>query len=388
MYQRTADHNPVIARPGFSVAWQANTFSKINGGMAVSGDVLYVDTFAGDLLAIRLSKGGLLWRAHVDNVLMSTPIVYKGLVYVGSGSNAQMHKGANEFEMARPEGDAVYAFDAQTGNRRWSFHTIGEDMPSPAVVRGVLVFANGDGHAYGLDPATGRLLWKQDLGGIATMASATPAGVSAIVSVCRVYRKPPYTCKTLALDPMSGKQRWAVPYGDSDATPTYGKGLVFLSGAKEVMKDYTYVPSYRARVAAVDATTGKVKWEYRDSTPGLTTWVGSRERAVAGTYANGLYVESLPGRNRLIAFDASTGKIRWQLQSSGPIKMSALIDGGRAYAGSVAGVLYTLRVSDGKVLGARPATDPYSTVPPILVGNTLVVAHRGTIEAIPLTWLR
>jgi outer membrane protein assembly factor BamB len=389
MYQRTPDHNAIVKRNASYGSWRFNTNGQINGGLAVSGDVLYLDTLAGDLFAIDLKRRSVIWQRHVSkHSLMSAPLVYNGTVIVGSGNTAQPPGWATrKITMGAPEGDAIYAFDAKNGAPKWSYHTAGEDMPTAVVAGGALIFANGDFHAYALDPGSGRLLWKSTLSGLATMASATVARGRAIVSDCD-YRFP-YHCETDALDVRTGAIVWRAPYGNADSSPAYANGLIFLSGLEypKSRKTWRLFQYAYAVVAALDAATGKPKWVYRDGEPSLPTDVGTAERAVAGTYADGKYFQSLPGTSTLMAFDAESGKVLWRRRTLAPVKMSPLYYRGRVYAGGNEGLLYILSASTGEMLRVQPFRLPFTSSPPVLVGSTLLLPQSQSVQSVPLRLL-
>lgn len=58
----------------------------------------------------------------------------------------------------------LYAFDAASGRRRWTYSTNGPVQSSPSVADGIVYFGSWDGFLYALDVADGRLCWKLDLG--------------------------------------------------------------------------------------------------------------------------------------------------------------------------------------------------------------------------------
>jgi outer membrane protein assembly factor BamB len=216
------------------------------------------------------------------------------------------------------------------------------------------------------------------------MASTMLEGGRAYVSTCRYVL--PYHCTTLALDPDSGRILWQAPYGNADASPAYAQGTLFVSGL-----DYTRAgrrwPALQeayAVVAALDAQTGKVKWAFHDSQVSLPSDVGTAERAVAGTYADGKYFQALPGRSVLLAFDAKTGAVLWQFRSVAPIKMSPLYYQGMLFAGDNSGVFYTIDASTGKALQLMTFRQPFSCAPPVLVGKTMIIAQNRFVHALPL----
>lgn len=389
MYQSDPSHNAIVARAGPAKGWLFRAGGQINGGLAVAGDVMYVDTLAGDLYALDMRDLHVFWHVKRSHALMSTPVLWHGLLYVGSGSNKLLTKktspwGPGDSVMGVPGGDAIYAFDAASGAQRWSFPTVGEDMPSPAIFRGLLIFANGDFHAYALDARTGALRWKRKLDGIATMASAAIAGKDVLISFCNYHF--PYRCQTDALDPLTGRTVWRAPYGNADSSPAYGDGTVFVSGLEYVREGWRQVAHAHAVIAALDAANGRVKWQYRDPQPSMPSDVGTSERAIAGTYADGKYFQAVPGRGRVLAFDARTGRVLWSFQALSPVKMSPAYAAGRLYFGGVGGIMYALNAATGSLVRIHTFRRPFTSSPPLIIGRTIVTARDQIVEALPLAW--
>jgi len=66
------------------VKWSYKTDGRVNGGLAYVDGTLIFDTLSGEVGALDARKGALLWRWKADTVVMSTPIVTTGTVYIGS----------------------------------------------------------------------------------------------------------------------------------------------------------------------------------------------------------------------------------------------------------------------------------------------------------------
>ncbi|HEY0381082.1 MAG TPA: PQQ-binding-like beta-propeller repeat protein, partial [Candidatus Elarobacter sp.] len=376
VYQLDASHNAVIPRPGFAASWNYDAGAKINGGLAVVGDTVYFDTFAPSVGALDLNDGTVKWQVPIDNIVMSTPIVAESAVYVGTGSNHLMP----DMRWGRAGGDRLVALDAADGHERWSYKTVGEDMPSPVYVGGALVFANGDQHAYAVEARSGKLLWRRAIVGVSTMASANVVGGNALVSTCTT-RTP--IGHTYAVAPRTGTVRWASPYGNCDSAPTVIEDRVFLSGVD--IEPTAYGIGYRSTIAALDGTSGKLLWSYRTADLGIASpQVASSERAIAGTYAAGTYYQAIPTHDRMIAFDARSGRIKWSLKTLGPTKMSPVVRNGLVYFGDTAGCFYTVDAASGALKNLRTFDAPFSVSPPVIVGNTLIVAVGTKIRAMPL----
>lgn len=388
MYQLRPDHNALIDRP-FSAAWSTDLGSRINGGLAIVGDVILLDTFAHEVVALNAHTGATLWKSHGGDIIMSTPVVRDGTVFVGSGHNGRLHQPEdNRFTYTpdaqgdpvwgRPEGDDVIALDVATGAERWRYHTVGEDMPSPAIVDDMLVFANGDLHAYGLRANTGTEVWKRALNGLATMASANAVGGRVIVSVCN---DAPYRCETDALDPHSGNVVWRANEGNSDSSPASADGKVFVCGVHNASGPF--VQGGTTTVAALEERTGRVLWRYNTRNAAPYTEVGSAERAIAGTYADGTYYQAIPTEDDLVALDARSGRVKWHFKSLAPIKMSPVVARGHLYVGDGAGLLYVIDVASGKLVTSRSFKRSFTVSPPVVVGDTVFVANDSVVYAIP-----
>jgi outer membrane protein assembly factor BamB len=374
-YQLGADHNAVIPSVQSIMPWTYDTHARINGGLAVVSDTVYIATFAPSVVALSLNDGSVRWEAAMDNVVMSTPIIEHGHVVVGTGTNHHL----SPMQWGRKQGDHVVSLDTSDGRVRWQLPTVGEDMPSPVYAGKELIFANGDAHVYAVRADDGRLLWRSALSGISTMASATTNGTLAFISTCDLQRSPGVTT---AVEIKTGAIRWTARYGNCDSAPTLGAGNIFVSGIQLERTSYGY--GYRAVVAALDPFTGVVRWQYRSSDIGYSSMVVSSERAVAGTYANRLYLQAIPTHDRLIAFDAATGRKRWTFQTLAPAKMSPVVRDGFVYIGDTSGCLYTLQLETGRLLHMRTFNQPFSTSPPVIVGNTFIVAIGSEIHAMPI----
>lgn len=388
MYQANGEHNAIVARPGFEAGWVFDAGAPINGGVALVGDTLVVDTFGHKVIALDVNQGKQRWEAALDNVAMSSPVIAHGMVYVGTGSNERMRaptvgtpataNSTVENLWGRAEGDGIIALDLSDGKRRWTFQTPGEDMPSPAYVKGMLVFANGDAHAYGLNARTGAMVWKTSLRGISTMASANVVHNRVLLGLCSGAG---YAGSTVAVDAARGSIVWSAAHGDCDSSPTVAGRRIFVSGAPS--RRVPYGSEYRGEVSALDADTGATLWTYRAPTAGPATMVGSSERAVAGCYADGMYFQSIPTSNLVVAFDAATGRVKWSFHTVAPSKMSPIVNAHHVFLGDTAGMLYMLDETTGKLATARPFRAAFSTAPPVLIGSTLIVVAGSKVYALP-----
>jgi outer membrane protein assembly factor BamB len=379
MYQRYPSHNAVFDQAQLKVRWTAVTDGKINGGLAISNGTVYAVSFDKKLYAIDERTGAIRWTAPANNILMSTPVVQDGVVIVGSGKDGFLKPDDYMSQVwGRPEGDDVYAFSTQDGHLIWKIHTVGQNMPSPAIAQGAAIFANGDLHVYALDLASGKQRWSVDTPGVATMASMNISDGVAFVPTCH---NAPYTCETRAIDIRDGHTLWTNKYGGSDCAPTVDDGMVFVNASRD--EDTRFHTGGQITVAAIDERTGKTRWTY-EGPVGPYTYIASAERQIAGVSNRGVLYQPIGNANRVVALDERSGKALWTVHTSGNVKMSPIVKGDVVYFGDTAGVLYQIDRHSGHVIHTTSYLQPFSTSPPVIVGETLFIANGPAILAVPL----
>lgn len=86
------------------------------------------------------------WEFTAGGGIMSSPVVYDGLVYFGARDNK------------------LYAFDAYTGAPAWEFGAGGWIDASPAVSASAVYAVSADGYLYALGRRSGVFMWKAALG--------------------------------------------------------------------------------------------------------------------------------------------------------------------------------------------------------------------------------
>jgi outer membrane protein assembly factor BamB len=394
MYQYRPDHNAVFAAR-FSASWSEHVAGNIVGGLSLVGSTLYMQSFDHRLYALDPATGKVLWTFHTAHRVMTTPVVEGGVVVIGSGSNAALISQPTKVAWGiLPPADAVYAVDAKTGKLLWEHVTVGEDMPTPAIVAGAIVFANGHSAAQSFAVRTGQPLWRTPLEGVSTMSSAAAVGDTVyLVSGMGPVSSLPHPTYTYALDARTGKILWKSPYGDADCSPTVGAGLVFVEGSR-TLKAAPPPRNAVNTIYALNAQSGQLVWKYRSGL-GQITNQASNEEGVAGVYHLGVLYQSLPSTDQFVALSAKTGRLLWTLRTEGPVKMSAVVDGGKVYFGDGTGVFYTVSAATGKVLAKAKFPLPFTPSSPLIVGQTLFVATGalkgsagGTLYAMPLDHLQ
>jgi alcohol dehydrogenase (cytochrome c) len=212
---------------------------------------------------------------------------------------------------------------------------------SPIVVDGIL-YITGPNSAAAVDGSTGRRLWQwkrpipadyRSIGFGHTNRGPAVLGDTLYVTTL--------DCYLVALDLMTGSERWATKVADYKAGYSLTVAPLAIRG-KIVLGTSGGEAGIRGFVDAYDARTGKQAWRFWTipgvGEPGHETWTGDAWKTGGGsTWVTGTYDPELnlvywgvgnagpdwngdprPGDNlytcSLVALDAETGKRRWHFQ--------------------------------------------------------------------------
>ncbi|MCS7159366.1 MAG: PQQ-binding-like beta-propeller repeat protein [Gemmatales bacterium] len=255
------------------------------GNPCISNGRLYIGNNNGLVYCLDARSGKRYWSFACSSYVECTPAARDNRIVFGSFDGN------------------VYCLDAQNGKLLWQFAT-GPRLPgtkgyndvtrgvdsSPALVNGLVYFGAWDGHLYCLELDTGRLVWKQQLGGL-------------------VHRSGP------AVDEMHGR----VYIGATD-------GFLYCFEAKkghsvwrrqlcERHMDHcladpvldggrVYMGADRGSVYCLDANKGDVLWHYRQA-----------KHLIAGavTVYGGRVYGFTDGGGQLFCLDAASGKELWSV---------------------------------------------------------------------------
>ncbi len=191
--------------------WRFKTGAPIRSTPVVDGGTVYFGGWDHQVYAVTAGEGKEVWRFDTGGVVQSSPALGDGRVYVGSRN------------------PKVFALDRKDGRKIWEYiHESGSWVESTAVYQGGTVYI-GSSDALVLqafDAASGELRWSYRTGG---WSWATPAVAGDTVYIGAVSAHPYYPGVTLerglhAVDRKTGARRWSLP---TRALPGFVTGGVF-----------------------------------------------------------------------------------------------------------------------------------------------------------------
>lgn len=291
--------------------------SLFGGGAGVDGNVVYATSGAGDVAALNVADGSVIWKVKPAGPLRGAPTIAFGGVYVISQDNQ------------------IFALNAANGAVQWQATASLEagsifGAGSPAAGQGTIVagFSSGEVQAYRYE--NGRDLWEDAL-----------ARTSMALSV-----------STLS---------------DVDADPVVDRGRVFALGQGGRMASYELVTGQRTweiSIAGISTPYVVGEWVYAMTDDGKLLCVARGTGKVR-------WLQQL-ARFRVETEKKKKDPIRW----TGPV-----LAGGRLLAVNSEGQLVEFSPTDGSTLATTDFKAPLSQSPVVANNMLYILADDGRITA-------
>ena len=368
VYAGSTDGNLyALNRESGTLKWKFEAKSRIASSPAVSGGLVYFGAYNGVFYAVDAATGQQKWKFQTGgerrfaaphlhgstpaaesmpdpwDCYLSSPVVWRGVVYFGSGDGH------------------IYALDAASGVLNWKFKTGDVVHASPAIASGTVFVGSWDSNFYALDAATGKEKWRFKTGDDPDIHNQVGIQSSAAVMDGVVY----FGCRDsnlYALDAATGQKKWAFPtngswvitspavkdgkvyFATSDSglfyeLDTKSGGVVFslkfqgwpTFSSPAIAGSMLYVGSTAGRLNAINLESQKIAWTFdtdaaRQNGPAYTKADGSPNYEAA--FASDFYDDLMTGYGKLLTL--------------GPILSSPVVVDGVIYVGGTDGNLYAL----------------------------------------------
>ncbi|HTJ12197.1 MAG TPA: PQQ-binding-like beta-propeller repeat protein [Dinghuibacter sp.] len=275
---------------------------------AFANGVLYMaggDGNDSNLYALDANTGAKLWSFKAASPWQGTPAVYQGVVYLGTSVDNTFH-----------------AVDATTGQQKWSYKSSqpGDGWGVPSVYNGSVYASCLVSSTYSLDLSTGALNWSRG-----SLSPGSPVAVGGLVYVSG-YDSSGEMGVLYALNAADGSIAWTNPIYQLNGSPTVSNGVVYVGSYEHF---YAFNAATGAQIWSVPqgslytapqivdntiyfASTGVVV--SLNTANGQQNWYNS---LVQNTFYQGglvvahgvIYVGGNDGG--VYALDAGTGKVIW-----------------------------------------------------------------------------
>jgi outer membrane protein assembly factor BamB len=236
---------------GGQVLWAKWVGGAVRSSPAVANGVVFVGSNDGRVQARSAATGALLWTRNLGGVVSSSPLVAEGRVYIGSrggtfyalatatGRVVWKHSLWSVWDGAAYRGGTIYvgsdrqrvwAFDADTGAKRWMTQVWGRMRSTPAVTDDRVFVGTDNGRVYALNRRTGHKVWMAAAvapgDGFVRCAPAVAAGL-VVVSVGLTTTPMDGTLRAFRV--RTGSPAWTGQMADyATSSPAYENGLFFV----------------------------------------------------------------------------------------------------------------------------------------------------------------
>jgi outer membrane protein assembly factor BamB/predicted Ser/Thr protein kinase len=348
-------------RPGTQV-WSFQTNGTVIP-MAVSGDVIYVGTLNRAVYALDALTGKLLWRHLMSPATAKTQFLApaEGVLAAANG-----YTGVAPFGWA----GGTYGLDPATGKLLWSTQAVyvnGLDTAGDMVYMGAAVRDADTGGVSAVSTSTGQLQWTFDM--------PTTVDINGTVKVNDgVVYVNSSKGEIFALNAATGDQLWQF----ADPVATFTNGILVLDGVLYTCSAHNKKDNAEAVLYAIHAQTGRVLWEHP---VGATPYGDSAGIAAGGGLIFAVVLRepsssSSPGLGMLSALNATTGQLVWQVPVPGGAASIAENPGDVVYTGNSHGVIDAWQADTGNHLWSYQAPKPFSSVLKVTDG----VAYFGCTD--------
>lgn len=346
-YIKPTPLKPITATLNPQLVWDQKLGSDSNPLLStlVLQGKLYVANRDGDLYALDMETGKVLWRTSSDNGFSS------GVGWSGSG-----------LVLGNRKGDLL-SFDLE-GKPQWTVRLGSEVSMTPAGGEGLVLAVTADGHINGLSATDGTSRW-QITRQIPALTLRNAGGVSVERGAAFVSMP---GGKLLGIDLKSGNVGW-------ESSVSLPKGATELErmndtlGAPLMDGEAICVANYQGRAGCFNAMRGTQIWTHEIATVGPITQAGNK-------------IVGVDERGNVLAWNQASGTQAWKNEDLlGRFLSSPGHCGDLVVVADVEGVVHFLARADGSEVGrfATRAGTAVSVAPIELHEDQVLIQNKGTL---------
>jgi eukaryotic-like serine/threonine-protein kinase len=311
--------------------WEFECEDEIRGTPLVEKGIVFIGAYDNNLYSLDAMSGNFNWKYPTEGGIVSKPSLFESNLFFGS------------------EDGRLHVISANSGKLLWLYYSNGPIRSSPAIADGHVFIGSDDSHLHAINAFSGRSVWKLDAG---AAVRSTP-----YVSSDRVYFGTEFG--DLVCADFAGKIRWRFKAKRAiTSSPVISNGLLYFGSVDSLFY-------------AVDAISSYIIWRFRMSKPTISTpyifddliftgcvdgnifcidahsakevWRFTTDHQVTGSpilYKDSIYCGSVD--ENLYCLDYRTGRLRWKFKTGGPITGTPAVFNDVIYIGSSDHTLYAI----------------------------------------------
>lgn len=296
-----------------SKLWQTNLPSEgkgngralFGGGVSVLGDKVFASTGLGDVFALNVADGAIVWKKHPGGPLRGAPTLENGHVYVMGQDNQ------------------IFALDQGSGDTQWTdsgtLQVTGIfGVAAPAAAQGTVIAGYSSGEITAYRYENGRTLWGDALSrtSISTaVASLTDIDADPVIDRGRVFAIG-QGGRMASYELTSGQRLWEINIAGI-STPA-------------VVGEWVFAVTSDARLLCVARATGKIRWVSQ-----LRRWQKEKKKDKAirwtGPVLAGGRLIVVSTRGEMVYVDPATGNVQSTVDMDKSMSLSPIVANNMLY---------------------------------------------------------
>ncbi|MEQ1540019.1 MAG: PQQ-binding-like beta-propeller repeat protein [Sphingorhabdus sp.] len=230
--------------------------SRFGGGVSTDGTLVYATNGVGDVAALKIENGEVVWKKRPAGPLRGAPTISTGNIYVMTQDNQ------------------IYALRASDGEPQWNeAGPVGASgifgVAAPAAAQGTVIAGYSTGELAAYRYENGRSLWSDTLSRTAmstTVSTLTDIDADPVIDRGRVFALG-QGGRMASYELVTGQRIWEINIAGITTPATAG--------------EWVFVLTSEAKLLCVQRASGKIRWlsqlpRYRKEKKkdGVITWRG------------------------------------------------------------------------------------------------------------------
>ena len=271
-----------------------------------------------------------VWRFQADGPISASPAICRGRLFCAAGDGAML------------------ALDLLTGQPLWRYQAAGAMHPSPVALGTAVLFCSSLGEVYALDAGSGALIWQSSLGqAVSATPLLNPAGVFVADMGGNLNR----------LDPVDGhvQASWPAPH-PIEASLLEANGRVYWASSGGLLQ-------------AMECGRDQTAWSRE---------LGCPVEAPPAHMQGRLYV--LGSNGLLTCLDAVSGAVLYRVELNGMAVAAPIIDQNRLWCVLLSGKVICLDSGTGREMWRHSLGSAVSATPALGWQHLAVTSRSGTLS--------
>jgi outer membrane protein assembly factor BamB len=320
--------------------WTFETDDSIVSSPVVDRNTVYIGSTDGKVYALRIKDGKKVWELDTETAVEAPPLILDGVIYVGSLDGK------------------FYAINSRDGTVRWIYETGfriagSANWISSATGKGSwILIGSYDNVLHCVDTLTGKRVWTYETDNYINGAPAISLSKEdqAVFGGCDGH------LHVVSLE--KGISSARIPAGS------------YIAASAAIYKGFAYLGHYGFRFISVDLEKQSIAWEYGDDEGGAF---------FSSPAVNEKYVIVGARDWKVHCIDRENGGGIWTFDTGGEVDSSPVICGDKVVFGSADGFMYLLDLENGKKLWSYEIGEGIVASPAVANGVVIIGAYDGRV---------